>query len=162
MRQTGPLLIVLAIGSATATVGLPAAAHPPAIVSQAAEKAIGDEVHAFRKSMAEAIRTKDAAKLRTMYHPGFSLTRPDGKVEARDERIRAVVAGEQLIEMADARDVAIRVPNDWVAIATGISEMKTVAGGRPSAVKWIAVYTRTDRSWVLVAGQAMRIGEATP
>jgi hypothetical protein len=145
-----------------ASLPLPVAAHPPAIVNQAAEKAIGEEVQAFRKAMADAIKAKDAAKLKLMFHPGFSSTRPDGRTKTRDACIEAALAGEPMIELAETRDMLIRVPNDWVAIATGTSEGKPGSHAPMHSVRWIAIYTRTDRSWALVASQVMHLGGAKP
>jgi hypothetical protein len=37
-----------------------------------------------------------------------------------------------------------------------------MADGKIYAVKWLAVYSRTEKSWVLAASQATRAGEAKP
>ena len=134
----------------------PGRAHPPSFVNAAAEKAVGEEIQAFRKALAEAIAAKDASKLREMYAPSFTHTHTTGKTDNRDARIVSALAGDPVIETAPAEDLAIRVPNDWVAVATGTSPIKSMADGMINSVKWIAVYTRNDRSWVLIASQATR------
>ncbi len=140
----------------------PAAAHPPAIVNAAAERAIGEEITAFRKTMAAAIAAKDAAKLREMYHPTFTHTHTSGKTDNRDARIVAALAGEPVVETAAVSDFVVRVPNDWVAVVSGTSPIKAVSDGKIYAVKWLAVYTRREQSWVLVAQQATRSHEIKP
>lgn len=158
------LAIVLAVlVPAAATIGLigafPAArAHPPSIVNQAGEKIVADEVRAFRREMAAAIKQKDAARLRQMYAPSFVHTLPIGKSQERDARIGAVLSGASVIETVDASDVEVRIPIDWVAVVTGTAATKTVADALPQRVRWMAVYTRTDKSWWLVASQETPLG----
>ncbi len=136
-----------------------AAAHPPSIVNQAAEKALSDEIGAFRKVLAAAIATRDAAKLREMYAPSFTHTHASGKTDDRDARLAAILAGDVGIEGAPADTVAYSVPNDWVVVATGTSRIKLSPGSKTVAVKWVAVFTRTDKSWQIVASQATRADE---
>ena len=137
----------------------PARAHPPTILNAAAEKAVGEEIEAFRAQLADAIAAKDVTKLREMYAIAFVHTHTTGKADNRDARIVSALAGDPIIETAPVEDLVIRVPNDWVAIATGMSPVKSMADGRTHAVRWMAVYTRSDRSWVLAASQATRAHE---
>lgn len=141
---------------AMTAVDLPIMAHPPTIVNEAGERAIGEEIQAFRKSMAEAIRSKDATKLREMYAAHFSYTDWEGVTHAREAHLAAALAGQPTIETAVVRDLVIRTPNDWVAVVTGNSVMETGRTGPGQIVKWLAVYTRAGKSWVLVAQHATR------
>ncbi len=148
---------------AAATVGLIGAlpavrAHPPSIVSQAGEKIVADEVRAFRREMAAAIKAKNAARLRQMYAPSFVHTLPTGNSQERDARIAAVLSSMSVIETVDAADFEVRIPIDWVAVVTGTAAMKSVADALPQRVRWMAVYTRTDKSWWLVASQETPLG----
>jgi Domain of unknown function (DUF4440) len=157
MRLIVPLLCALAL------CGVPAVeAHPPAIVNEAAERVLAQEITAFRKSMAEAIAAKDAAKLRTMYAPAFTHTHTSGKTDNREARIVSALAGDQVVETADVTDLKVRAPNDWVAVVTGTSPIKSPVDGKTYAVKWLAVYTRSETSWVFVAQQATRSHEIKP
>lgn len=154
----------LSVATMLASFGMtatPPRAHPPAIVNEAGEKALGEEIQAFRKSIADAIAAKDAARLRDMYAPSFTHTHTTGKTDNRDARIVAALAGDPVIETAPAEDLVIRAPNDWVAIATGTSPIKA-ADGKIYAVKWLAVYTRSEKSWILIASQATRAHEIKP
>ena len=164
MKRVHVLALIYAIGAAGigAAALAPSGAHPPSIVNAAAEQAVGEEIRAFRKSLADAIAAKDVNKLRDMYAASFNHTHTTGKTDNRDARIVAALAGDPVIETAAAEDLVIGVPNDWVAIATGTSPIKSMADGKVKRVKWIAVYTRADKSWVLAASQATRVAEVKP
>jgi ketosteroid isomerase-like protein len=139
--------------------GTPALSHPPAQINAGAQQAVGDEVTAFRKAMADVLRSKDAEKIRRFYAPMFLHGDPLGKTADRDARIAAVVRGDAAIETAGVEDLVIRVPNDWTAIATGVSTLKAAPGKTDQKVRWMAVYTRTETSWQLAASQETRIIE---
>lgn len=139
-----------------------AEAHPPAIVNEAAERALGEEIQAFRKALAQAIAAKDAKRLQEMYAASFTHTHTSGKTDNRDARIVSALAGEPVIETSPVTDLVVRAPNDWVAVVTGTSPIKSMVDGKTYAVKWLQVYTRNEKSWVLVASQATRAGEMKP
>ena len=162
MKRAHVFFLIYAIGAAGigAAALAPGGAHPPSIVNAAAEQAVGEEILAFRKSLADAIAAKDVTKLREMYAASFAHTHTTGKTDNRDARIVSALAGDPVIETAPTEDLVIRVPNDWVAVATGTSPIKSTADGKINTVKWMAVYTRHDKSWVLVASQATRVAEA--
>jgi len=143
------LTAMVAAGIVTATANV--RAHPPSIVNQAAEKVVADEVRAFRKDMAAAIEAKNERRLRDMYAPSFVHTHPSGKREARDGRIAMALSGVMLIERETSADVEIRLPIDWVAIVTGERRDRAGDADAPRTIRWTAVYTRTDKSWWLVA-----------
>ncbi len=155
---TGVVLVAATFGSLSA---LPerAAAHPPAIVSEAARKLISEEVAAFRKDVAAAITAKNAKRLQRMYAPSFAHTHTSGKVDGKAERIAALLKGESNIETAPVRDLVIRIPNDWVGIATGLSPVKS-SDGKMYDVRWTAVYVREGQSWNIAASHETRLGES--
>lgn len=158
-----PALAVLAATMATGGMHVRSAvAHPPAIVNAAAERALGEEIQAFRKALADAIAAKDASRLKEMYAPSFTHTHTSGKTDNRDARIVSALTGEPMIETAVVTDLQVRAPNDWVAVVTGTSPIKSIVDGKTYAVKWLQVYTRNEKSWVLVASQATRAGEIKP
>lgn len=142
--------------------GGPIEAHPPSITTGEQEKAMADEIAAWRQEFAKTVADKDAAKLRLLYAPSFVHTHGSGKQDGRDARIVSVLAGEPVIELAPAEDLIIRVPGGWTAIATGKSPIKSLADGKNYLFTWIAVYVRSDQSWVLAASQATRLREIAP
>jgi ketosteroid isomerase-like protein len=134
-------------------------AHPPAILNQAAEKVVIDEVIEFRKALASAIENKDAAALRTHYADAFVHTHGSGKVDGKDARIVSALAGDAVIETAPVTDLVIRVPGGWTAIATGASPIKSMADGKAYSFRWTAVYVRVGDGWQIAASQATRLAE---
>ena len=137
-----------------------AVAHPPAIISDREEKATVEEVIDFRKTVARAIEKKDAAALRKIYANGFVHTHGSGKVDGKDARIVAVLAGDPVIETAPVTDLVVRVPGGWTAIATGLSPIRSLADGKTYQFRWTAVYVRMGESWQIAASQATRLPEA--
>ena len=138
-----------------------ASAHPPAIVSEAQRKLISGEVEAFRREVAAAIKAKDAKRLQRMYAPSFVHTHTSGKTDDKKARIAALLKGDPVIETATVSDLVIRIPNDWVGIATGVSPIKS-DDGKTYDVRWTAVYTRDGQSWHVAASHATRLGESKP
>jgi len=139
-----------------------ASAHPPSILSDTAEKVIGEEVIEFRKSIAQAIERKDAAALRKIYADSFTHTHGSGKVDGKDARIVSALAGDPVIENAPVTDLVVRVPGGWTAIATGMSPIRSMADGKTYNFRWTAVYVRMGESWQLAASQATRLAEVKP
>ncbi len=135
-----------------------ALAHPPAILNQAAEKAVVEEVTDFRKTLAAAIERKDAAALRGMYADSFVHTHGSGKTDGKDARIVSALAGDPVIEAAPVTDLVIRVPGGWTAIATGVSPIKS-SDGKTYSFRWTAVYVRVGDGWQIAASQATRLAE---
>ena len=136
-----------------------ALAHPPAILNQAAEKAVVDEVTEFRKTLAAAIECKDAATLRGMYADAFVHTHGSGKTDGKDARIVSALAGDPVIETAPVTELVVRVPGGWTAIATGVSPIKSMADGKTYSFRWTAVYVRMGDGWQIAASQATRLAE---
>ena len=56
-------LLIGSLVALAAAVSTGVVAHPPAIVGQAGEKAVADEIRAFRKSMADAITSRDKLRI---------------------------------------------------------------------------------------------------
>jgi uncharacterized membrane protein len=134
-----------------------AMAHPPAIMNQAGEKAIEEEIVAFRKMLADTIKSREAMKLRDLYARSFVHTDETATQDNRDTRIADAVRGRSIIETAEVADLVIRIPNDWTAIATGTSRVGSTTSSTTYAVRWTAVYVRTDKFWALAASQATRL-----
>jgi ketosteroid isomerase-like protein len=163
MRGAAVTSVALAAGAAGPLL-LPlthAIAHPPAIVNEAGRKLIGDEVAAFRRDVAAAIKAKDRKRLDRMYSPQFVHTHFTGKVDDKQARITTLLKGEPVIETAPATDLVFRVPNDWVGIATGLSNLKA-SDGKTYAYRWTTTYVREGMSWHVAASQVTRLHEIKP
>ena len=146
LRIIAVILLVLATRSSAVL------AHPPPVLSLAQEKATTEEIDAFRKALADAIKAKDESKLRAMYAPSFIHVHPSTRKDDFEARIAAALAGEGMIEVDAARDVIVRISNDWTAIATGLTPI--AIDGKSYGVRWMSVYVRTATSWALAATQA--------
>ena len=140
---------------------VPAIAHPPAIVSEAARKLISEEIAAFRREVAAAIKAKDKKRLTRMYSPQFVHTHASGKIDGKDARIASLLKGDPVIETAPVTDLVIRVPNDWVGIATGLSNL-AASDGKIYAYRWTTTYVREGLSWHVAASHATKLDEVKP
>jgi ketosteroid isomerase-like protein len=158
-----PLRIALltALMALALAYGPSAVAHPPAIVSEAARKIISEEVAAFRRDVAAAIKAKNAKRLERMYSPHFVHTHANGKLDDKKARIAALLKGDPVIETAPVTDLVIRIPNDWVGIATGLSNLKA-SDGKTYAYRWTTTYVRDGQSWHVAASQATQLHEVKP
>ena len=147
-----PLAFIALIGAA----GI-ALAHP---LDGASSQPIGPaelEIIQFRQAIVDAVKAKDAARLREIYADGFTHTHGSGKVDGKDTRIVAVLAGDPSIEMAPADELSIRAFGTDTAIVTGRSPILNVRENRDYDFRWIAVYVRVAGEWRLAASQATRL-----
>jgi Domain of unknown function (DUF4440) len=159
-RWSARILGVAFIVVVAFTESAPARAHPPTIVDGGAEKGTAEEIVDFRKRLADAVKAKDAARLREMYANTFQHTHTSAKSDTKDARIVALLAGDAVIETAPVDDLVIRAhAGGWVAIAYGTSPIVALADGKTYVVKWMAVYVRTEQSWQLAGSHATRAGE---
>jgi ketosteroid isomerase-like protein len=156
-----PICFVL-LAALTSLASPLALAHPPAILNEKAQKLVAEEVAVFRKELAAAVKAKNATRLKRMYAPTFVHTHGSGKLDDKDARIKSILDGHPVIESAPATELAIRIPNDWVGVATGISPIQSQADGKTYAFRWTAVYVREGNSWNIAASQATRLHEIKP
>jgi ketosteroid isomerase-like protein len=161
MRITSVRVALLA-AMALVFVSHHAAAHPPAILSEKAQKLVAEEVAAFRKELAAAIKAKDTKRLRRMYAPTFVHTHGSGKLDGKDARIKSILDGHPVIEAAPVTELVIRIPSDWVGVATGLSPIKSQADNKTYAFRWTTVYVREGNSWNVAASHATRLHEIKP
>jgi hypothetical protein len=115
------------------------------------------EIIQFRQAIVDAVKAKDVVRLREIYADGFTHTHGSGKVDGKDTRIVAVLAGDPSIEMAPADELSIRAFGTDTAIVTGRSPILNVRENRDYDFRWIAVYVRVAGEWRLAASQATRL-----
>lgn len=153
-------LAAVAMAAATSMHGHGIArAHPPAIVSGPAERAMAEEVADFRKRLAAAIRARDAAALDGMYVVSFRHTTDAGGLDDKAAHIAAAMSGRPMIETAAVEELRISVPNGWAAIATGLSTLPSSVDGAVSRLRWTTVYVRIGDGWQVAASQATRLAD---
>lgn len=135
---------LLAIAALLPTAAL---AHPPQAPQGAEAQRMIDEVTAFRARLAKAIETKDFNTLRSSYADSYSHTHDSGKLDTKDARVAAAMAGEKLIEAAPASELVFRVFTGPTVIVTG----------KTYDFRWVSVYVTAIGGWQLAVSQATRL-----
>jgi ketosteroid isomerase-like protein len=158
----GTVMCVALVGAGLALSVRSSTAHPPAKLTLEQEKGVIEEVIAFRKSLADAVKSKDARKLRALYADSFRHTQASGAIDTKEAYIAALLAGLPVIETAAVTELDIRIPGGWTAVATAKSALPSNAGGTPLEVRWMSVFVRKGDSWQVAGSQVTRVGGATP
>jgi len=130
-------------------------AHPPGVADE--DQAAAHEVEAFREFVARAIAKRDVKALRALYADSFTHTDGSGRIDGKEARIAAVLAGDPVIETAPADEVLYRVFGDHTIVVTGRSPILNKAENRTDRFRWIAVYVKVKGDWRLAASQATRL-----
>jgi Domain of unknown function (DUF4440) len=115
------------------------------------------EVMAFRQALQEAIAAKDVVKLRRMYADSFTHTHGSAKMDGKDTRIVAALAGDPVIETAPVDELSFRPHGPDTVVVTGRSPILNQREERYHDFRWIAVYVRSAGEWRLAASQATRL-----
>ncbi|WP_425068503.1 nuclear transport factor 2 family protein [Reyranella sp.] len=134
-----------------------ALAHPPRQPDPAEAKKFIQEVTDFRARLAKAVLAKDFAALRPLYADSFTHTHGSGKLDNKDARLVAAMAGEPLIEAAPATDLSFRVFTGPTVIVTGKSPILNVKEQKTYDFRWVCVYVTAQDGWQLAVSQATRL-----
>lgn len=134
-----------------------ALAHPPRQPDSAEAKKFIEEVTDFRARLARAVLAKDFAAMRPLYADSFTHTHGSGKLDNKDARLVAAMAGEPLIEAAPATDLVFRVFTGPTAIVTGKSPILNVKEQKTYDFRWVCVYVTAQDGWQLAVSQATRL-----
>lgn len=116
-------------------------------------QAIEKELMALRSAMADAMKAKDALKLRAMFTDGFSHIDDSGKRAGREAHITALLIREAPFEDAGVAEWRLQVSGPGVAILTGRSTLSGTAEGRSRTVRWTQVFVREHGVWRIAASQ---------
>jgi ketosteroid isomerase-like protein len=128
-------------------------AHPIEPVSPS-DPRLRDEILAFRAAFAAAANVRDAAALRRFYTDDFTHTHTSGRVDGKDARIVSVLAGEQTVEMAAAREFHLACFGASVCIARALSPIRRASDGKWFDVRWTQTYVRSGQGWQIAVSQA--------
>jgi hypothetical protein len=134
-----------------------ALAHPHDELKQEQVADIERQIGVFRAALKDAVAAKDVGNLKAMYAESFTHTHGSGKVDGRDARIVALLAGEPTIEMAPASEIGLRVFGPDMVIVAGRSPILNVGENRMYDFRWMQVYSRASGEWRLAASQATRL-----
>ena len=132
-------------------------AHPPRQPDSAEAKKFIEEVTDFRAKLAKAVLAKDFAALRPLYADSFTHTHGSGKLDNKDARLVAAMAGEPLIEAAPATELNFRVFTGPTVIVTGKSPILNVKEQKTYDFRWVCVYVTAQDGWQLAVSQATRL-----
>jgi ketosteroid isomerase-like protein len=153
-RQSRHLVLIALLLGACAT-GV--AAHPPGRPPTVDELAIGRAVLDVRERIRAAVVAKDVPALLALFTDDFTHTHGSAKVDNRDARIVALLAGEPTIEMAPLDELMIRVHGGATAIVSGRSPIRSLADGKTYDFRWTQVYVNASGAWKLAVSQATRL-----
>ncbi len=134
----------------------PALAHPPRQPDAAESQKFIQEVAALREKLAKAAKDKDAGALRAAYADGYTHTHESGKLDNREARIAAALAGAPLVETAPATDLSYRVYTGPTVVVTGKSTMPGANAQTSFDVRWVCIYITAKDGWELAVSQATR------
>lgn len=136
---------------------LAALAHPPRQPDPTEAKKFIEEVADFRAKLAKAVLAKDLAAMRPLYADSFTHTHGSGKLDDKNARLVAAMAGEPLIEAAPATDLSFRVFAGPTVIVTGKSPILNVKEQKTYDFRWVCVYVTVQDGWQLAVSQATRL-----
>ena len=136
-------------------------AHPHETLARERQGAVEQQVMAARENIRAAAAARDAGRLRALYAADFTHTHTSGKVDGRDARIVALLAGEPTVELARVEELTIRVLHADTAVLTGRSAIPRSDGGGARDVRWMQVFVRTEGEWRLAASQATGVSPTT-
>lgn len=151
-----PLVHALVVASLT-LLPLGAVAHPADPPKTEAEQRVEREVLQFREELKGAVDRKDVVRLRAMYADSFTHTHGSGKMDGKDARIVALLAGDPAIENAPVEELSTRVFGADTVIVTGKSPILNKQENKHYDFRWIAVYVKAGGAWKLAASQATRL-----
>jgi hypothetical protein len=134
-----------------------ALAHPPRQPDSAEARKFIQEVTDFRSKLAKAVLAKDFAAMRPLYADSFTHTHDSGKLDNKDARLVAAMAGEPLIEAAPVSDLVFRVFAGPTVIVTGKSPILNVKEQKTYDFRWVSVYVTAQDGWQLAVSQATRL-----
>jgi ketosteroid isomerase-like protein len=135
-----------------------ASAHPPGRPPTVDEVAIGRDVLAVRERLRAAVEAKDAKALLGLFTEDFTHTHGSAKIDNRDARIVALLAGDPAIELAPLDELVVRVYGGVTVIISGRSPVRSLADGKVYDFRWTQVFVKAaDSGWKLAVSQATRL-----
>ena len=132
-------------------IALPALGHPPRQPDSAEAQSLIEEIKVFRGKVAKAVSAKESRTLRSLYADAFTHTDGSGKIDNKEARITAAMAGGPMIENAPASELSYRVFAGPTVVVTGKSPILT------DDFRWVAVYVTGRDGWLLAVSQATRL-----
>jgi ketosteroid isomerase-like protein len=109
----------------------------------------------------EAMRKEDWAALDACLADDLVYVHSTARVESKAEHTGNLEAGKPRYRGIASRDRKARVRGD-VGVVNGVSEMHVENAGKEQrfTVRYLAVYTRTNGTWRMMAWQSTRVPDA--
>lgn len=149
MQPLRPIVVLVVLALAGAAAALP----------MSDQQAVEKDLMAMRDALRDAMKAKDAIKLRTMYADGFSHIDGTGALVNREAHLTALLIGEAMIEDAGIGEWRLRLHGRDIAVLTGRSTLTAKADGRTYDVRWTQVFVRELGVWRIAASQITRLPE---
>jgi ketosteroid isomerase-like protein len=120
------------------------------------------EIRRVEAALCRAFETGDAAYLRQVLDPGFTLTGSTGVVTDFAQNIAEVEKREPSYDEFRNHDQVVRLYGD-AAVVTGVTSIKGRAGGEAFAAdfQFTDTWVRRDGRWLLAASHASRLPAKT-
>lgn len=120
-------------------------------------RAVEKEVMALRSAMSDAMRAKDAIKLKTLLADGFSHIDAKGTIEDREAHVTRLLTDREAIEDAGVGEWRLRLFGRDTAILTGRSTLPLHTDVPRYTVRWTQVFVREAGVWRIAASQVTRL-----
>ncbi|MDX6711857.1 MAG: hypothetical protein QOH96_2873 [Blastocatellia bacterium] len=150
---TGASLVVYQTSNAQ---GTPKESDKAQATPQVSDKAQGTQqgLETAVNGLLDAVKAKDAAKLKAYYTPDYTFTDPDGKMMTADERLK-VLASPEAGTSDSFSDIKARIYGT-TGVVTGIGTGKN-SGGAPTSTRFTQVWTWQNGRWMLAASHVSRV-----
>jgi ketosteroid isomerase-like protein len=126
------------------------------VVFYNASKAQGNQqgLETAVNSFLDAVKAKDATKLKSYYTPDYTFTDPDGKMMTADERLK-VLASPENVSIDSFTGIKARTYGT-TGVVTGMATGKT-SSGAPENTRFTQVWTSQNGRWLLAASHVSRV-----
>ncbi len=123
---------------------------------QGSDKAQGTQqgLETAVNGLLDAVKAKDAAKLKAYYTPDYTFTDPDGKMMTADERLK-VLASPDAGTFNTFSDIKARLYGT-TGVVTGMGTGKN-SDGTPASTRFTQVWTWQNGRWMLAASHVSRV-----
>jgi ketosteroid isomerase-like protein len=122
--------------------------------AQATQAGTQQGLEATVNGFLDAVKAKDAAKLKASYTPDYTFTDPDGKMMTADERLK-VMASPEAGTSDSFSDIKARIYGT-TGVVTGLGTGKT-SSGTPTSTRFTQVWTWQNGRWMLAASHVSRV-----
>lgn len=107
-------------------------------------------------ALLDAVKARDAAKIKTYYTPDYTFTDQDGKLMSAEERLK-VIASPDSVSFDSFSDIKVRTYGT-TGVVTGMGSGKNSSGATERS-RFTQAWAWQDGRWWLAASHVTRIKE---